>query len=386
MGRGRKKLSGSRARKVRVEFRRNRARPAREKDWTRIAGESEDQGPDPSSSERVVAKGRLSRKRTIIVDDHAGVDPDDGTRRGTVVTLFGVVAHVEDDERVWPCTIRQVLRTRRIQGRNAVAVGDHVRFTVVADRVGVEAEGVIESVEQRHGELKRVVGRREQIVVANVDQVLIVASAAKPTPKPHLIDRYIVSALHGKMSPVVCLNKIDLMSADQAAALLAPYVELGYQTLATSATEETGIDELRAVLANKKSAIAGQSGVGKSSLLNAVQPGLRLKVGSIVEETAKGRHTTSRATLLKLDLGGYVVDTPGIRSFDLRCVPREQLEQYFVEFVKHVPHCKYPNCAHIHEDACAIRQAVERGEIRNERYDSYVRLFTGIEYRRNATR
>ncbi len=381
------KRSGRKSQKVRVEFRRNRAKPARDKTWTRLADDSDndDQARDTLSSERVAAKGKLSRRRTVIVsEDGTTPAPDKDFRTGTVVAMLGRIAQVDEGERIWPCSIRRVLRTRSIRGRNAVTVGDRVRFGVPINRVGVEVEGVIESVEPRHGELKRVVGRREHTVVANVDQAIIVASADLPKPKPHLVDRYIVSALHGGITPIICLNKIDLVDFTEVRRFLSVYEQLGYATLATSTVTRDGVYALRNVLKDRRSVIAGQSGVGKSSLLNVVQPGLKLKIGDIVKDTTKGRHTTTLATLIRLEFGGYVVDTPGVRSFDLSWVSPGEVEQYFVEFVDRLADCKYPDCTHTHEDACAIKRAVERGEIHPQRYDSYVRLFTDPNFRRPA--
>lgn len=381
MAPGRRKRSAG-SRKIRVDFRANRAKPAREKDWTRQAREAGEEELDTLGTERVSGKGDLSRKRTIIAGDaDQAVPGEQGMRDGTVVTVYGAVAQVDDGKRVWPCSIRRVLRTRSIRARNVVTVGDRVQFTVLGDRQGVEAEGVIESVKPRRGELKRVVGHREHTVVANVDQAVIVTSAGAPKPKPHLVDRYIVSALHGGIEPVICLNKIDQATPETVEPFVSLYRRLGYKTLATSALTKEGMDKLGEVLAGKASVVAGQSGVGKSSLLNALQPGLNLSIGKVVEDTLKGRHTTARATLLKLDLGGYVVDTPGVKAFDLSCVPAGEFEEHFVEFVDRVPHCKYPNCTHIREDHCAIRGAVERGLIHPDRYESYVRLFTDEQQR-----
>lgn len=298
--------------------------------------------------------------------------------------MLGRVAQVDDGERTWPCSIRRVLRTRTIANRNAVTVGDLVNFTVPNEREGVQAEGVIEFVQPRHGELKRVTNRREHTICANIDQAVIVTTAAEPEPKPHLVDRYIVSASYGGITPVVCMNKVDLVGPEEVQEFLALYEKLGYQTVATSATTGQGADRLRNMLKDRQSVIAGQSGVGKSSLLNVVQPGLNLKIGGMVEDTSKGRHTTTLATLIKLEFGGYVVDTPGVRSFDLSCVPFQQIEEHFVEFVERLADCKFADCTHLHETDCAIKLAVEQGEIHPQRYDSYVRLFSDPNFRHRA--
>ena len=359
--------------KVRVPFRRNRSPRRRRKDWTQQSRDSEDQNVDSVRGEQVVPRGDLSRQRTVIVHD---VPTGDALRSGTVVAVRGLFADVDDGQHIWSCTIRRILRTRSIDERNSLTVGDHVRFSMGTGRKGVAEEGAIESVEPRRGQLSRRAGRRTQIIVANVDQVIIVSSAARPDPKPHLIDRYIVSALAGAITPVICMNKIDLDTEDFAAGLLERYEKLGYSTLGTSAETGQGVDTLRDMLKGKESVIAGQSGVGKSSLLNAVQPGLELRTGDVIHKYDKGRHTTTTATLIRLDIGGYVVDTPGIRALDLSIVPRGELEAHFVDLARFVPDCKFPDCTHIHEANCAVKDAVERGDIHPERYDSYVRLFT----------
>ena len=365
--------------KVRVPFRRNRAAPPRDKDWAQRGGASDDRAADSPSSENVVAKGDLSRRRTVIVHDDAADRP--GLHQGTVVTMSGLYADVDDGVRIWNCTVRRILRTRLIQGRHPVTVGDHVRFTVEGEyegvaQEGVAKEGVIESVEPRTGQLCRRTGRRIQTIVANVDLAVIISSAAEPPPRINLIDRYIVSSLVGGITPVICMNKIDLDVKGYAASLLNRYAHLGYRTLRTSASDGRGIDDLRNVLRDQASVVAGQSGVGKSSLLNALQPGLALRIGAMIEKFDKGRHTTTTSSLIRLDFGGYVVDTPGIRSFDVSDVPRQQLEAYFVEFVPLLPDCKFPDCTHTHETDCRVKDAVDRGEIHPDRYDSYVRLFT----------
>lgn len=374
--------------KVRVQFRRNRSTRRRQTDWTQQAREAEGHEIDAERSERVVAKGSLSRRRTVTIRDEGGELPV-GLRRGTVIAMRGLYAEVDEDGHVWTCTVRRVLRTRLINERQPVTVGDRVCFRTgeTFRSIKTEAskptqhgerssrEGVIESVGPRQGQLRRKVRRRVHTIVANVDQAIIVNSADQPPPKPHLIDRYIVATLAGDITPVICINKVDLDLDGSAGELLERYARLGYATIHASAITGEGVDTLRDVLKDKASVIAGQSGVGKSALLNAVEPGLRLRTGDVSEQTRKGRHTTTTATLIRLATGGYVVDTPGVRSFDLSFVGRHEFESYFVEFLDHVPSCKFPDCTHTHEDNCAVKQAVERGEIQPERYESYVRLF-----------
>ncbi len=369
-----KKAGGKRGKKVRVSFRPNRSTKRRDTDWTRKVRDSGDQELDTDRSESVSAKGELSRRRTIIEFEQGdALDPD--LCLGTVIAVRGLYADVDDGTQIWSCTVRRVLRTRTIKDRHPVTVGDRVRFRIESSEKGVEREGVIEAVEPRHGELKRRVRNRIHTIVANVDQAIVVSSASQPHPKPHLIDRYLVAAGVGEITPVICMNKIDLDEDGMARDILAQYAQLGYGTVCTSAATGEGVDELQDILRDKENVFAGQSGVGKSSLLNVIQPGLKLKVGTIVDHTDKGRHTTTTACLIRLEIGGYVVDTPGVKSFDLSAVGRHEIEAHFIEFLDHIPHCKFPDCGHTHETGCAVKGAVERGDIRIERYDSYIRLF-----------
>ena len=328
---------------------------------------------DAHLDENVVAKGDLSRKRTVI--QREGADADAGRSKGIVVAMRGLVAEVDDGERVWPCTVRRRLRTLHIEERKPVTVGDRVWFTIEAGSEGVMNEGVVEDVEQRKGSLTRIVGRKRHTIVANVDQAIIVGSAGIPSFKPHLVDRYIVAAHSGDIEPVICLNKIDLDVGDTAREAIELYASLGYRTVCTSASTGAGVEELKAMLVGKTSTVAGQSGVGKSSLLNAIDPRLNLRVGDVISETMKGRHVTTTARLIKLDGGGYVVDTPGVKSFDVSAVPAGEIEMHFVEFADKIPHCKFPDCTHTHETECAVKNAVEAGKIDPQRYDSYCRMF-----------
>jgi ribosome biogenesis GTPase len=240
-------------------------------------------------------------------------------------------------------------------------------------------EGVIERVEPRHGLLTRASRGREHVLVANVDQVVFVVSLVEPALKPHLIDRYLASAVMGQLRPMLCLNKADLIDSVDYQSLIGFYNQLGVPTLLTSAETGVGIERLRGWLKDRQTVFSGQSGVGKSSLLNAIQPGLGLRVREVSEVNQKGKHTTTTAELIRLDFGGWVVDTPGVRQFQLWDVIPEEVEGFFAEFRPFVPLCGFPDCTHTHEERCAIKRAVQRRQIAEDRYISYLGLFSGAE-------
>ncbi|HXG11568.1 MAG TPA: ribosome small subunit-dependent GTPase A [Gemmataceae bacterium] len=370
--------------KVRVDLRKNRSKPPRQRDWTqRYLEEDLEQDATPLA-ERVRAKGELSRRRTIVQEDGtgepAGQEPAEMPAVDTAVCLPGRVLRVHGllsvvetaDGRHFRCAVRRLLRTLATDERNIVATGDHVWI-----RPALGDEGVIERIEPRHGVLARWSRGREQVIVANVDQVVIVVSLVEPELKPHLIDRYLASAEQGGIAPIICLNKADLVPPEPYQPLIGLYSQLGIPTLLTSAATGLGIDRLRERLLGRQTVFTGQSGVGKSSLLNAIQPGLGLRVREVSAATHKGRHTTTTAELIRLESGGWVVDTPGIRQFQLWDILPEEIEGFFAEFRPFVPLCAYPDCTHTHEDRCAIKRAVKRRLISASRYLSYLGLFQG---------
>jgi ribosome biogenesis GTPase len=374
----------ARKKKIRVDLRKNRSKPPRQKGWTRTFQAEDQQAADASPpQERVRAKGDLSRRRTIIQEeatDRAGGEQTTMPAAdlatcvpGRVLRVHGLLSVVEtDDGRQFRCAIRRLLKSLATDERSVVAAGDRVWI-----RPSLADEGFIERVEPRHGLLTRASRGREHVLVANVDQVVIVMALAEPDLKPHLIDRYLVSAEQGGIAPLICLNKADLVDHADFQPLIGLYHQLGIPTVLTSATTGLGIDRLRRRLVARESVFAGQSGVGKSSLLNAIQPGLGLRVRAVSETTQKGRHTTTTAELIRLDFGGWVVDTPGIRQFALWDVLPEELEGFFPEFRPFVPLCAYPDCTHTHEDRCAIKAAVMRRQISEQRYTSYLGMFAG---------
>jgi ribosome biogenesis GTPase / thiamine phosphate phosphatase len=375
--------------KVRVDLRKNRSKPPRPRQWTRGFQEHGYADEATLNDERIRAKGDLSRRRTIIQDTAAkaaGQEPaempavDAGVSLpGRVLRVHGLFSMVEaENGRQYRCAVRRLLRTLATDERSIVTTGDRVWFRLAGDPQTTE-EGLIERVEPRHGLLTRASRGREHVLVANVDQVVIVMSLVEPDLKPHLIDRYLASAEQGGIAPLICLNKADLVNPSDVQSLIGLYSQLGIPTLLTSATSGLGMDRLRAWLPGRQTVFAGQSGVGKSSLLNVIQPGLGLRVREVSDVNQKGRHTTTTAELIRLEAGGWVVDTPGIRQFQLWDILPEEMEGFFPEFRPYVPLCAYPDCTHTHEDRCAIKRAIHLRRISASRYTSYLGMFTGTE-------
>ena len=264
------------------------------------------------------------------------------------------------------------------QETSLVAVGDWVTITLQED-----GTGMIEEIAPRKSVLSRtrpsarnrsLASDREQVLVANLDQVVFVFSTKKPYPSLRKLDRFLVVAEMNELTAVICVNKIDLTGLDKARQLFSLYEEIGYRVIYTSIPENRGIEELRDCLRDKITVFAGSSGVGKSSLLNAIQPGLGLKVNEVSQASGKGLHTTRYAEMFPLDFGGYVADTPGIRGLALFDVEPTELDAYFREIASYVSECRFSDCSHRHEPGCAVRTAVEQGEISRQRYESYLRL------------
>lgn len=367
----------------RAQFRKNRSVRPRDADLTRQFAQADADDAtlgDAPSQERISGKGELTRKRTIrgvTTDDESGfdvrLDVDEAScLSGRVLEVHGLVSTVEAaDGTLYRCAVRRLLKTLATDQRHVVAAGDMVLFRVAE---GEERVGIIERIEPRHGVLSRTSKGRQHVIVANVDQLVIVGSAAEPYLKPNLIDRYLVCAEQSRLEPLVCINKVDLVDAASLQPIVGAWSRMGYRALLVSAQSGQGIASLRQALAGRESCIAGQSGVGKSSLLNAVQPGLRLRVGAVSAESQKGKHTTTTAQLLKLHGGGYVVDTPGIRQFALWDIIAEEVAGLFRDLRPLASRCRFPNCTHIHEQDCAVKDAVADGLLDLRRYESYCQM------------
>jgi ribosome biogenesis GTPase len=375
--------------KIRVELRKNLAKPPRDRRWTQ---EFQDHGFEDEATaqdERVRAKGALSRKRTIIQDESTPAKADAPERpaagdisqcvRARVLKVQGLFSVVQgEDGKTYRCAIRRLLKSLITDERNIVTTGDLVWF-----RPAAKDEGMIETVEPRHGVLTRSSRRREHVLVANVDQLVVVMSLFEPDLKPHLIDRYLACAQRGGLSPIICLNKADLARTTHFLPLIGGYAQLGVPVILTSAKTGQGIDRLKEFLVGRATVFSGQSGVGKSSLLNAIQPELGLHVREVSESTQKGRHTTTTAELIPLAFGGWAVDTPGVRQFQLWNIRPEEVEGFFPEMRPFVARCDFPDCTHTHEERCAVKRAVDRRQISARRYHSYLGMLQSAREERD---
>lgn len=264
------------------------------------------------------------------------------------------------------------------QDTDLVAAGDRVKISINKD-----GSGVIESVEERKRVLSRarpapdrrsILSDQEQVLVANPDQVVLVFSVRQPRPSLRKLDRFLVVAEMNELPAVVCVNKIDLAEPGETQELFHIYEEIGYPVVYTSAVNGDGVDELRDQLRDKISVLTGSSGVGKTSLLNAIQPGLGRHIREVSKATEKGLHTTRYVELVPLDVGGYVADTPGIRSLAVFDLEPGELDGYFREIAPLVADCQFSDCTHRHEPNCAVRAAIADGRVSPERYESYLRL------------
>jgi ribosome biogenesis GTPase len=296
-------------------------------------------------------------------------------KRGLIVKAQSGFFTAETDEGFVVCQLRGKLKQGRAEG-DIAALGDYVQITILDD-----GSGVVENVEERKRAIIRLdprpQGMYQQVLLANADQAVFVFACANPNPKFRMLDRFLVITEKNKIPTVIIANKVDLV--ENAKELFSVYESIGYRVIYTSTKTGAGLDELRSQLQKKISALAGPSGVGKSSLLNKIQDGLGLAVNEISTVMNKGRHTTVTRQMFALDGGGYVADTPGWKSLDLWDTEPEEIDAYFPELRDLVPQCQFSDCTHKHEPGCAVLAALKAGTIHPERYDSYLRLRAGQE-------
>jgi len=341
-----------------------------------------------ASSERVMPVGEHERREanlaraSALFSEETSMPQDKrpllatGTS-GVVLEVSTSLCRVDVDGRELLCNMRGSLTAAETGFTNVVAVGDRVQVEETSD-----AQGIVTAVQPRRSALARPDVFRshlQQVIVANADQLLIVAAWREPAIWLELIDRYLIAAERSALAPTICINKVDLASSlEDCREAAAPYLQLGYRVLFTSATRGDAIDELRQCLLGKTTVLAGLSGVGKSSLLQAVQPGLQLRISHISERHHAGRHTTSQVNMLRLQGGGFVVDTPGIREFGLAGLHRRDLVQYYPEIAALAVDCRFTDCEHIDEPDCAVRAGISQNLVAGARYHSYRKILSEL--------
>ena len=262
---------------------------------------------------------------------------------------------------IYECKAKGIFRNQKIKP----LVGDDVEIVVLDE-------------EKKIGNVEKILPRTRELIrpaVANIDMALVIFAAAKPDPNFNLLDRFLCMMEYQKVPVTICFNKCDLVTEEQREVLRKIYELAGYELLFTSAKTQENVEKLKSVLQGKMTAVAGPSGVGKSSLINRVEPGLSLKIAEISDSHDTGKHTTTFAEMFPLSFGGSIIDTPGIRAFGLIHMEKTEISHYFPEIFKRAEDCRFYNCTHIHEPGCAVIQAVEDGEISESRYFSYVSMF-----------
>ena len=377
---------------VSKQFKRNRKpKRVRHKDWMPDSFDDDylNDLDDLPRSERIMPHGERDRRRAVkaaIVTALEGQDEGENEidneevptaektpgQPGIVVEVSSNLCRValEDTGHSLVCGLRGSLSAEDTGFTNVIAVGDRV----VVSGNGTD-RGIVEAVLPRQNILARhdvFYTHLQQVIVANADQVLIVASWRAPHFWPELVDRYLIAAERNNLVPVICVNKVDLAEdVTTCRAEVQPYLDLGHQVIFTSAITGEGIDELRQMLRGQTTVLAGMSGVGKSSLLNAIQPGLQIQVKEVSDRSREGRHTTTQVSMKELDLGGFVVDTPGIREFGLGGLRQAELVCFYPEIATAAERCRFGDCSHTHEPGCAVKAAVKQGHVSATRFHNY---------------
>lgn len=313
--------------------------------------------------------------------------------KGLVIKSTGSWYTVEDENgETFECKIKGKFRIKGIKSTNPVAVGDHVEFslqTVSADE-SEQKIGMITTIAKRKNYIIRRsinLSKQSHIIAANIDQAVLVATLDYPVTTSTFIDRYLASAEAYRIPVLIVFNKTDRYNTKQnkeLEILLDTYQDIGYKCLTTSAETLQGLEKLKDALRDKTNVINGHSGVGKSTLINILQPGLNLKTMEISDSHKTGKHTTTFSELYKLHFGGYIIDTPGIKAFGMLEMESWEISHYFVEIFKISENCQYNNCSHTHEPGCAVKTAVENGEIAKSRFISYLGLLEPDDKHRPA--
>lgn len=295
---------------------------------------------------------------------------------GKVLKVTRKTYDVAVEGRVVPCVIRGKLAVDDSE-YSSVRAGDNVKVEMVS-----EDQGAIQKILPRKSRLSRTIESRaykEHIIAANIDQILIIASTRNPAFKSGLLDRYLVIAEKNHLRALICINKIDLADRKDFEVYAREYSKLGYPTSFTSAISGEGVEHLRKKLRDQVTLFVGHSGVGKSSLIKAVEPEIDVRTQEISSKTKKGMHTTSAVQLFPLSFGGFAGDTPGIRELGLWDILKKDLQMYYVEFQGYAGMCQFADCQHLNEPGCAVKEAVDSGEIFTERYENYLNIYGSLK-------
>lgn len=303
--------------------------------------------------------------------------------KGVVLKSTGSWYNVlAEDGKTIECRIKGVFRIKGIKSTNPIAVGDYVQF-----KMGEDNKGVIHAIDERKNYIIRKsinLSKQSHIIAANVDQALLIVTLALPRTSAGFIDRFLLTAEAYHIPTTIVFNKIDLFNENPEMMkdvndFISIYENIGYNCIKVSATNNINLDVLKALTKDKTSLISGHSGVGKSTIANAIDANLDLKIGEISESHFKGKHTTTFAEMHTLNYGGFIIDTPGIKELGLVDMQKEEITDYFPEMHAIKNNCKFNNCLHINEPKCAVMEAVEKGTIAQSRYNSYLGIINGEE-------
>ncbi|MCP4290352.1 MAG: ribosome small subunit-dependent GTPase A [bacterium] len=314
--------------------------------------------------------------------------PDDSTHEGIVIRATAGHLQIACDNLIWRCNLRGRLKKGPRSSQTIAVVGDQVRFSVLDEKSDPPC-GVVEEVLPRRNRISRMAARRsggnvEQVLMANLDQVVAVQSVMEPAPQTGFVDRLLVASERFGVGGILVLNKWDLVDDDHDRERWEYFEKMGYQVVFTSAENGLGVEDFREVLTDKVSLLIGASGVGKSTLLNAIEPNLGLRVNEVTGKTGLGKHTTTRTELFPLATGGFIADSPGIRGFDPWDIDPLDVQNYFPDFHEGQAECRFRTCLHRDEPSCGVKQMVQRRQIPHWRHDAYLALLRDLEDRKKS--
>lgn len=273
--------------------------------------------------------------------------------------------HVPNEDKVFECKAKGIFRKQDIK-------------PLVGDDVEIDTNNQPEG----KGTITRILPRKNDIIrpaVANVDQAMVIFAAAEPAPNLNLLDRFLISMNRQKVQTIICFNKKDIGNQKEMGLLVDTYMRSGYEVISISVLQEDGIPLIREYLKGKTTVLAGPSGVGKSSLINVINPQVRMETGSVSEKIKRGRHTTRHSELIYVDDNTYVMDTPGFSSLYINEIDKEELKEYFIEFNEYEDKCRFIGCMHLNEPGCAVKEALKEGHISGIRYDNYKALYNELK-------